>query len=164
MSQALAVVTETGLASLDEARQAIGEARAAQDSESLHDWRDQAEAIQRFHSRRHAAREIADDAGEIRLRCEAALGQIDAEVAPAHRPSRKSSATGILQGAQPTAESSSPPLAHVRSETRAAWRKLAQLNGNLDGLIDRLRADEDGGVTTTHAIRPPPVRDLSRSF
>jgi len=55
----------------------------------------------------------------LRLRCEAALGRIDAEVAPAkvradRRPTPTSSITEDVGAAPP-----SPPLADVRSETRA---------------------------------------------
>jgi phage N-6-adenine-methyltransferase len=125
------------LPALAEARRAIDRARADKDADSLRDWRDKAEAIQHFHTRRGLARETADDAGEIRVRCEAALGAIDAELAP----------HGV------TGERNSPILADVHGNTRANWRKLGALDGKLDGIIARLREDENAGVTTAHAVR-----------
>ena len=138
----------TDLVPLNEARVAIREARVSQDAASLKDWRDLAEAAEKMQQRRGTAREVADDAGEIRLRCEAALGQIDAEVAPSKvRADRRPTSTT-------TVDVPKPPLAEVHPTTRAAWRKLGKLDDEqLDDLTSRLRESEDAGLDTTNAVK-----------
>ena len=138
----------TGLAPLDEAKRQIAKARVAQDASSLKDWRDLAEAAERLQRRRGTAREVADDAGEIRLRCEAALGQIDAEQAP-HGDAKRTQVA-----VESNLEPEPPPLADVNAHTRAAWRKLGKLDDDqLDDLTTRLRDTEDAGLDTTNAVK-----------
>jgi hypothetical protein len=134
------------LAAIDEARKLIATAREAGDTATLLDWRDKAAAVQHYARTRDEASGLADDAGEIKLRAEAALGQLDAEANP-HGGDRaeQGSATGTL-----------PP---VRRETRAAWRKLGKLDeAQLDAVVERLRTDELRGITTASAVRL--ARDL----
>lgn len=128
------------LASMDQARAAIATAVEMRDADALTGWRDMAVAAQHYASRREDAAALAADAGEIKLRAEAALGKLDSEAHP-------------FGGSSPRED---PPL--VASRHMAAWRKLGVLMdaGHLDIVMERLRADDLRGVTTVAAVRLVP--------
>ena len=136
------------LVALDEAKRQIQLARDQADVTTLLEWRDRAAAVAHYVQRRGEAREIADDAGEVKIRAEAAIGQIDGA---------ESSHGGDRSKLYPV------ELApDVATQTRANWRKLGALEpGQLDALVEQLRADESGGVTTTRAARL--AREISPS-
>lgn len=128
------------LAAIDEARRLIAEARAAGDADTLRDWRDKAAAVQHYARTRDDAAALAADAGEIKVRAEAALGRIDAEVHP--------------HGGDHQAWDAQAWAPDVATDTRAAWRRLGRLDDDqLDEVVSTLRADESGGVTTAAAAR-----------
>jgi hypothetical protein len=132
------------LAELDAAKTAIAHARELQDVEALTDWRDRAMAVQSYASRRDDAKHIADDAGEIKLYAERALGQIDTEVRPASPGRRHAGANG----------SPRPDLlAQVTHDTRWNWRKLGALpEGDFEAIVADVRATEPR-VTTAAVVR-----------
>ena len=137
------------LVALDEAKRQIQLARDQADVAALLEWRDRAAAIAHYAHRRGEAREIADDAGEVKIRAEAAIGQIDGIQNPEGRP-KKAIATVDF------------PTPDVGPNTRRDWRNLGKLEpGQLDALVEQLRADESGGVTTTRAARL--AREISPS-
>jgi N6-adenosine-specific RNA methylase IME4 len=139
MAEANALVPASeaqALAALDEARRQIGLAKASGDVDALKEWRDRAAAVQHYARQRAGAKDIANDAGEVKVRAEAALGALDEAMAPRGRPAKDSAAEGFLAG-------------EVAPETRAAWRKLGKLDEpTLDGYIERAREDEQTGVST----------------
>jgi N6-adenosine-specific RNA methylase IME4 len=138
------------LAALDEARHAIALARQQGDVDTLREWRDRADAIQHYAKRRDGAQQTANDAGEVKVRAERALGQLDRELAPAHRPEKSSQSEGF-----------SAPLANLPSESRASWRKLGALEDDqFEELIAQARGNEDSGVTTSQLVRA--VKDRER--
>jgi hypothetical protein len=133
------------IAALDEAKRQIDIARANEDIDSLLEWQDRAAAVQHYIRRRDEARELADNAGEIKVRAEAALGKLDLAVAPAR---------GRRAASDDTPEE--PPLAGFASARRSAYRVLGKLApGELDEVVGRLRSDEDSdkGVTTARAVQ-----------
>lgn len=142
MAEANAIVPASearAIAALDEARRQIGLARRSGDVNALKEWRDRAAAVQHYARQRAGAKEIANDAGEVKVRAEAALGAIDGEINP---PSR-----GVA----------SPPEATIieaAAATRAAWRKLGTLEEQqLDEYIERAREDEQAGVSTAQIAK-----------
>lgn len=139
MAEANAIVPASearAIAALDEARRQIGLARQSGDVDALKEWRDRAAAVQHYARQRAGAKEIANDAGEVKVRAEAALGALDREMAPRGRPEKDSVTEGFLAG-------------EIAPETRSAWRKLGALNDDaLDGYIERAREDEQAGVST----------------
>jgi phage N-6-adenine-methyltransferase len=139
------VPTEDGraLAALDEAKAAIAEARAAGDTETLKEWRDRAAAYLHYNARRDNSKAVANDAGEVKVRAERALGQLDAEENP-HGGDRSEQAS--------VGEACSVP--EVAPATRAAWRKLAKVaDDRFDAIVLEAREDEDSGVNTTSLVR-----------
>jgi hypothetical protein len=129
------------LAALDQAREAIELARQSGDVDTLLELRDRAAAVQHYQRRRDGAREVADSAGEIKVRAEAALGHIDWEANPPHSGGRGKTATAdVVVSTQPN--------------TRASWRALGRLAPEqLDAVVALLRTGDGGGVTTTRAMR-----------
>jgi hypothetical protein len=131
------------LAALDEARRQIALARELRDVEFLADLRERAMHAGHYWRRRTDGREAANDAGEIKVRAEAALGQIDSEEAP-HGGLREQDTTGRTL----------PPLEGVHGNARADWRKLGGLaDAVLGEAILEAREDEDGAVSTTAVYR-----------
>lgn len=134
------------IAALDEAKRQIDIARANEDIDTLLEWQDRAAAVQHYIRRRDEARELADNAGEIKVRAEAALGKLDLAVSPGR---------GRRAAAEDDAEPEEAPLASLQPNRRSAYRVLGKLSGNeLDEVVGRLRADEesDKGVTTARAV------------
>lgn len=136
---------------LDEARAAIAVARQTGDAGALREWRDRAAAVQHYARMRDDGRHAANEAGEIKVRAERALGQLDAE-GRQHGGSRK--------------QDGGAPILTVEGHTRAAWRKLGALDEpEFEALVERAREDQNAGVSTASLVRlvraaavaPPPV-------
>lgn len=131
------------LVALDEARRQIALAKGNGDANTLHEWRDRAAAVQHYVRRRGGAKQVGDDAGEVKVRAEAALGALDREAAPRGRPTKDDSDANF-----------SPPLAGVDPRVRASWRTLGALSdGDLDGLITEARNDEAAVVDTAPIVK-----------
>ena len=156
-AQAEAVNTEVlpaaeaqAIAALDEARRQIDIARASEDIDTLLEWTDRAAAVTHYYKRREEARELADNAGEIKVRAEAALGKLDLKYAPSRRGGPKPKSEEAAEGE----EEAPSPLAQFQPNRRSAFRTLGQLDSNqLDGVVTKLRSDDEGGVTTSRAVR-----------
>lgn len=123
------------LVELDEAKRHIALARDMAMAEELHEWRDRAAAMAHYARMRGDSQDAANQAAEIKVRAEAALGALDAEA----RPAKVKSA----------ARSSSPteddvPVLKVGAATRANWRKLGALDDQqLDKVIEQVKATDD---------------------
>jgi hypothetical protein len=134
------------IAALDEAKRQIDIARASEDVDSLLEWRDRAAAVQHYIRKRDEARELADNAGELKVRAEAALGKIDLAVSPGRGRPKKGEGDGEAEVAA--------PLADFQTATRSMFRTLGKLEeSELDAVVDKLRTEDDGGVTTARAVR-----------
>jgi hypothetical protein len=134
------------IAALDEAKRQIDIARASEDVESLLEWRDRAAAVQHYIKKRDEARELADNAGELKVRAEAALGKLDLAITPGRgrRKSQEEEAT----------PADLAPLSDFQPNTRSMFRTLGKLEeSQLDAVVDKLRTEDDGGVTTARAVR-----------
>ena len=134
------------IAAIDEAKRQIDIARASEDVDSLLEWRDRAAAVQHYLTKRNEARELADNAGELKVRAEAALGKMDLVITPGRGRRAK------------TEEEEKPaelaPLADFQPNTRSMFRTLGKLEeSQLDAVVDKLRTNDDGGVTTARAVR-----------
>ena len=152
MSELLPPQEVRAIAALDEAVAAIERARDVGDVDALLEWRDRAAAVKLYADRRDGARKVADDAGEVKLHAERALGALDRQVNPDRSGGRGKTAA---------------PTTAVSEHTRANWRKLGALDRDtFEGVVERLRADESGGVTTSRAVRVArefaPTRPKSR--
>ncbi|MBO0865145.1 MAG: hypothetical protein J2P16_08755 [Mycobacterium sp.] len=126
------------LVPVSQARLLIDRAVLDENVEALLELRRRADAVGLYHRRRDA-RETANDAGEIKVRAERGLGQIDEKANP-HGGDRRS----------PEVSSSvRTELELVDHQTRAVWRHFGKLRDEIfDDLVSRARADESGGVTT----------------
>lgn len=146
------------LAALDEAKRAIQVALANEDVESLLEMRDRVAAAQHYFRRREEARELADNAGELKVRAEAALGRLDLAVAP--RPGRRKAEEVTEDGDGEDEPAPVSPLADFQPNRRSMFRTLGRLeHGQLDEVVVSLRSDEDErGVTTARAVKV--ARDL----
>jgi hypothetical protein len=88
---------------------------------------------------RDGGQDAANDAGEVKVRAEAALGAIDREANPVGVHRQRDTPTVTQPEVSPT--------------TRAAWRKLGALQDDqLDAAITKARQDENRGVTTTSVL------------
>lgn len=120
------------------ARAVIARAVADQDTDALLELRARAEPMALYH-RRAGAKLNADEAGEIKVRAERGLGQIDRETNPHGRNQWSSGGAELLD---------------VNHDTRAAWRKIGALaDARFDAFIEIARADEEAGVSTERLIR-----------
>jgi len=139
------------LVALDEVKRQLSIAKLTGDTETLLEWQRRAAAILHYTRMRDGGRDAANDAGEVKVRAEAALGAIDREANPhGVRSDRRDSPTESL-----------PP--EVGSATRANWRKLGALpDDELDERIQDARADEESGVTTTRVLRGESTRAPQR--
>lgn len=134
------------IAALDEAKRQIDIARSNEDVDTLLEWADRAAAVQHYIRRREEARELADNAGELKVRAEAALGKLDLAARPERgRPKKED------EGEEPAPPA---PLADFENNRRTMFRTLGKLDSSqLDSVVDGLRSDDDGGVTTSRAVR-----------
>lgn len=136
MSDLVSAGDAQALVALDEAKRQIAAALERRDTATLSEIREQARAVAYYARRRSDARDAANDAGEIKVRAEHALGAIDAEVNPRGRPEKDSSAEAFSPGVAPA--------------TRAAWRRLGAVDdAALDKAIARAREKQDDAVTTS---------------
>jgi N6-adenosine-specific RNA methylase IME4 len=130
------------LAALDEARRQIALAKVDGDVDALREWRDRAAAVQHYAGKRAGAKQTADDAGEVKVRAERALGQLDREAAPGNRRQPKDTGGRILS-----------PLADVHGNTRSDWRRLGEVpEDQFDALVEQAREDESTGVSTARLV------------
>lgn len=141
-SRDLVPATEARAAlAIDVARKAIAEAKDIGDVRALRDFRDKAAAIQHYQAKQQDAQTLADDAGEVKLRAEAALGQLDTGVAP----------RGVKEEFR--APGTVAPLDDVQHNTRAAWRKLGALTDRqFEKIVRQMRDDPLHGVSTSRAL------------
>jgi ParB family chromosome partitioning protein len=128
----------------------VDQAVADGDAGALTGLRAAASAHELF-QRRQAARVRANDFGEIKVRAERGLGQVDAAASPHGGARGQGSGGGTLPGGQ---DGGTPNLARVEAHTRAAWRKLGQVpDARFDELVAQARADEEAGVSTARLIQ-----------
>lgn len=136
----------TALAALDEAKRNIALAKMDGNIDALMEWRDRAAAIQHYARCRDDAKGIADDAAEVKIRAERALGQLDSELNPRGRPSDKNKVN--------TSVNFTDGLVAVRANTRAAWRKLGAVDEDtFDAAIAKARADENSAISTNLILK-----------
>src|SRR5262249_9088221 len=81
----LTPITGATLSPLSEAKRRLGRAVAAEDAAALRELRSRASVIE-LYQRRAGAKATADDAGEIKVRAERGIGQIDLDGNPRGRP------------------------------------------------------------------------------
>lgn len=148
------------LAAINEAKLAIQVALANEDVEGLLELRDQVAAAQHYWRKREEARDLYNNAGELKVRAEAALGRIDLVAAPNPRggPRRKATEEEGEGNGDGTAEVTPPqpaPLADFQPNRRSMFRTLGRLDDDqLDSVVVKLREEEgEGGVTTARAVR-----------
>jgi ParB family chromosome partitioning protein len=124
------------------ARTMIAKAVAERDEATLHDLRAFADGMQLMY-RRAGAKLNADEAGEIKVRAERGLGQIDLKARPRGRPAADAKDTGTRN------------FPEIHPNTRADWRnRLAGVSDKRFGeIIDEARADEHAGVSTARLIQ-----------
>jgi hypothetical protein len=126
------------LPALEVARRVIAQAVLEHDADTLRELRSRASAVE-LYNRRTGAMEIANDAGEIKVRAERGLGQVDAAVAPHGGDRMQGSGTGILTD--------------VRRETRAAWRRLGKVaDVTFEHSLELAHEDELAGVSTASIL------------
>jgi hypothetical protein len=130
MSNLVSNLEGQSLVELDEAKRHIALARDMAMAEELHEWRDRAAAMAHYARMRGDSHEAANQAAEIKVRAEAALGALDAEARPAH--------AGVASPTEAT------PVLNVASATRSNWRKLGALDHQqLDKVIEQVKATDD---------------------
>jgi hypothetical protein len=123
-----------------ERRRLVALAVADRDTDTLKQWRDMADAMERL-ALRQDLQELHLDAGDMRLRVERGLALLDVEAAPQGRPGKGN-----------VGDTFSAPLAEVRPNTRADIRWLAQLDEQeTEQVLERLR--ERGTMDTGAAAR-----------
>ena len=132
------------LIELDEAKRHIALAREMAAAEELHEWRDRAAAMLHYSKMRGDSQEAANQAAEIKVRAEAALGALDSEAKPA--------SVG-RNGAQMGSSGEPIPDLGVAKATRANWRKLGQLDEEkLDEVIATVR-ELDDTISTAAVVK-----------
>jgi hypothetical protein len=142
MSELVAANEGQSLVELDEAKRHIALARDMAMAEELHEWRDRAAAMAHYAKMRGDSQEAANQAAEIKVRAEAALGALDREANPqgvaVHQ--RKGSAGEPLE-------------LGVGKETRSKWRKLGALDeGQLDQVIEQVK-EADDTISTAAVVK-----------
>lgn len=154
MSELVTTGEGQSLIELDEAKRHIALARQMAAAEDLHEWRDRAAAMLHYSKMRGDSQEAANQAAEIKVRAEAALGALDAQARPAS-VGRKGAQMG---------SSSEPifPELDVAKGTRANWRKLGQLEeAKLDEVIATVR-ELDDTISTAAVVREVKKETLAR--
>jgi ParB family chromosome partitioning protein len=136
MSELVTFNQGRNLVQLTEAKRQIALAREMAMADELHEWRDRAAAMAHYARMRGDSQEAANQAAEIKVRAEAALGALDAEARPA--------SAGSNQHGQVTTPTVSTPVLNVAPTTRSNWRKLGALDDQqLDDVIEQVRATDD---------------------
>jgi hypothetical protein len=126
-----------------EARRYIDRAVIDEDYEALTELRQKAAGYERYWSRREVSRTRANDYGEIKVRAERGMGQIDAGRNP-HG--------GIRVNGQVRSRPNLPvPKDPV---TRRSWRQLGEVGDDrFDQLVEESREDQNAGVSTARLIQ-----------
>lgn len=120
------------------AKELIARAVWEHDAETLLELRSRASAFELYH-RRAGARELSNDAGEIKVRAERGLGSVDTLENPRGRPEKDPGVRNFSLD--------------VHKDTRAAWRKLGALaDETFDRYVEQVRADENQAVSTAALI------------
>lgn len=110
------------------------------DADALHELRHRASAFELF-NQRSGAKDLANEAGEIKVRAERGLAQIDIKAAP--HGGNKASSTGAELA----------PLADFGHTTRAELRRLGGLSTKeFERRLKAAKADELAGVSTTRVL------------
>ena len=131
------------IAALDEAQYQLGVAIANKDATLLLDLADKAEVLKRLLKVCGMSQELADDAGELKIRAQAALGKLDLAVVAGRGPRKRGG---------PVFEMA--PLVNLQTARRSMYRTLGLLAADqLDSVIRILRSDANQGVTTARAVR-----------
>jgi ParB family chromosome partitioning protein len=130
------------LVELDEAKRHIALAREMALADELHEWRDRAAAMLHYSKMRGDSQEAANQAAEIKVRAEAALGALDREARP----------HGTNEKFRGDTQDVTPHLG-VAPTTRANWRKLGELDeAKLDEVIASVR-ELDDTISTASVVR-----------
>jgi hypothetical protein len=135
------LVSAEGPALLAAARLYIARAVLDGDAEALAELRRKGRTAEAYWAHREVTRGLANDYGEVKVRAERGLGQIDTEANPRGRPP-----AGKVQ----------PPLnfIDVNHDTRAGWRKLAAMpEEEFDRYLADARQDQESGVSTARILR-----------
>lgn len=144
LSTEIVPIQTSGLPVLEEALRLIARALAEEDVPTLVNMRNGAMAYETYFKRREGGRAAANDAGEIKVTAERALGQLDSKAHP-HGNSR--------DGRDHRVSSGIPELT-INHDTRAAWRKLGELvEARFKELVALARKDQEAGVSTAQLIR-----------
>lgn len=110
------------------------------DADALHELRHRASAYELF-NQRSGARDLANDAGEIKVRAERGLAQIDIQLAP----------RSVKREFRET--KTHPPLEDFNPVTRADLRRLGTLSENeFERRLLAAKDDELAGVSTTRIL------------
>lgn len=127
---------------LEAARAYIARAVLDRDPEVLAEIRSQARGYEAYYSQREAARDLANDYGEVKVRAERGLGRLDTEAHPRGRPPKDWAPQAFTSG--------------VATDTRAAWRRLAAMaEDQFERYLADARADQVAGVSTARVLRGP---------
>lgn len=131
---------EQALAHIDAAKREIAAAKSIDD---VVDMRDKAAAVQMYAAKRKGSQQVAQDAAEIKLRCERRAGEILREM-----PKRRGGNSKLmLQDATPTLEQ----IGVDRVDSHR-WQSLASLpESDFDGYLSECRANGHD-ITTAGAM------------
>jgi hypothetical protein len=135
------------------ARAYIDRAIQAADTGALEELRAKAAGYQDYYTRREAARDRANGYGEIKVRAERGLGQIDLAESPgktndAYKPGASSPGGDALFERRQWKPD-------VSASTRAGWRKLATVpDEQFEQSIANAYNDQEAGVTTARVLYP----------
>ena len=126
---------------VDGAKALIAQAVEDQDVGGLLDLRNRASSYEDYWATREDGRAEANRGGEVKVRAERGLGQIDSAANPhgTHNAYKKSS-TGV-------------ELLPVGHTTRAAWRKIGRVaDDRFDEFVKLAADDQESGITTALLI------------
>src|SRR6266852_3603492 len=113
-------MTETALAQLDRARQALAEARTLPEVKKI---RDQAEAMRTYARAAHLSREAMNYAGEIKLLAERKAGELLGQLKKSqggYAPNAAASVAGASEYAQTLKDTGTP------SRTASHWQRVSE--------------------------------------
>jgi len=143
--------TAAALADLDEACRIIDLAYHEGDVATLREIHDRAAALAVY----HRSRDKANVMREVQVRAARNVGRLDLEAAPSK----------VRADRRPTSVvGTDVPELGVSTHTRAGWRKLGEVPDEEFGAhLDRLRADENTGITIAGAVRLARGRNIADS-
>lgn len=140
MSELVSRAEAAALADLDEARRIIDLAYHEGDIATLREVHDRAAALAVY----HRSRDKADIIREVQVRAARDIGRLDLASAP----------NGVRADRRSTSLQRREVDLGVSNQTRANWRRLAEVpDHEFDEHLDRLRGDENTGITTAGAVR-----------